>query len=108
MNLQDLRDLIIIIIGITGIVTLFVALVVTLVVGLATRSLIGTLQTILRGEVTPILESIRQTTDSARGTAGFVAETTAKPIIRVYGIVAGARRVVGVLTGLAGRRRRSE
>jgi len=107
MNLQDLRDLIIIIIGITGIVTLFVALVMTLVIGVATHSLIGTLQTLLRGEVTPILESVRQTTDSVRGTTGFVAETTAKPIIRIYGILAGARRVVGVLTGLAGRRGRS-
>jgi hypothetical protein len=107
MDLQELRDLIIIIFGITGIVMLFVALVVTLVVGLATRSLIGTVQTLLRGEVTPILDSARQTLDNARGTTTFVANTTVSPIIRAYGVVAGVRRVVGVLTGLTGRRRRS-
>jgi hypothetical protein len=107
MDLQELRDLIIIIFGITGIVMLFVALVVTLVVGLATRSLIGTLQTLLQGEVTPILESARQSLDNVRGTTTFVASTTVSPIIRVYGFIAGARRVIGVLTGLTGRRGRS-
>lgn len=107
MDLQELRDLIIIIFGITGIVMLFVALVVTLVLGLATRSLIGTVQTLLQGEVTPVLESARQTLDSVRGTTTFVANTTVSPIIRAYGVIAGARRVVGVLTGLTGRRRQS-
>lgn len=107
MDLQELRDLIIIIFGITGIVMLFVALVVTLVLGLAARSLIGTVQTLLQGEVTPVLESARQTLDSVRGTTTFVANTTVSPIIRAYGVIAGARRVVGVLTGLTGRRRQS-
>ena len=107
MDLQELRDLIIIIFGITGIVMLFVALVVTLAVGLATRSLIGTLQTLLQGEVTPILESARQSLDNVRGTTNFVASTAVSPIIRVYGVIAGARRVIGVLTGLTGRRGRS-
>jgi hypothetical protein len=107
MDLQELRDLVIVIFGITGIVMLFVALVVILVLGLATRSLIGTVQTLLQGEVTPVLESARQTLDSVRGTTTFVATTTASPIIRAYGVIAGARRVVGVLTGLAGRSRHS-
>jgi hypothetical protein len=107
MDLQELRDLIIIIFGITGIVMLLVALVVTLVVGLATRSLIGTVQTLLQGEVTPILESARQSLDNVRGTTTFVAGTAVSPIIRAYGVIAGARRVMGVLTGLTGRRGRS-
>ncbi len=41
MDLQELRDLIIVIFGIMGIFVLLVTLVVVLVVGLAARGLIG-------------------------------------------------------------------
>lgn len=105
MDLQELRDLVIVIFGIAAIVTLFVALVMTLVLGLAARALVATVQNLLRGEVTPLLESVRQATDNVRGTTTFIADTTVAPIIRAYSVLAGTRRVVGVLMGLAGRRR---
>jgi hypothetical protein len=106
MSLEDLRDLIIVIWGILGIVFLAVALVLGIVVGISARGLIGTVQSLLRDDVQPTLRSARQTVDSIRGTTSFVADTAVGPIIRVYGIVSGVRRFLSVVTGFRKRRSR--
>jgi hypothetical protein len=106
MSLEQLRDLIIIIWGIMGVVFLAVALVLGIVVGVSARGLIGTVQSLIRDDVQPTLRSARQTVDSIRGTTSFVADTAVAPVIRVYGIVSGVRRFLSVLTGLGKRRGR--
>jgi len=105
MSLEELRDLIIVIWGILGIVFLVVAVVVSVVVGFAARGLIGTVQGLLRDDVQPSLRSARQTIDSIRGTTSFVADTAVAPVIRVYGAVSGVRRFLGVLSGFRKRKR---
>jgi hypothetical protein len=106
MSLEELRDLIIVIWGIMGIVFLVVALVLAIVVGVSARGLIGTVQGLLRDDVQPALRSARQTADSIRGTTSFVADTAVAPVIRIYGIVSGIRRFLSVLTGFGKRRGR--
>ena len=99
MSLEELRDLVIVIWGILGIVVLAVVLVLTLVVGVAAKGLIGTVQALIRDDVQPTLRSARQTVDSIRGTTSFVADTAVAPVIRVYGMVSGVRRFLSVLSG---------
>jgi hypothetical protein len=106
MSLVDLRDLIIVIWGILGILFLAVAIVVGIVVGISARGLIGTVQSLLRDDVQPTLRSARRTMDSVRGTTSFVADTAVAPVIRVYGIVSGVRRFLSVLGGFRKRRSR--
>ena len=106
MSLEELRDLIIVIWGILGIVFLAVAIVLGIVVGLSARSLIGTVRSLLRDDVQPTLRSARQTVDSIRGTTSFVADTAVAPVIRVYGIFSGVRRFLSVLLGFKKRRSR--
>jgi hypothetical protein len=106
MSLEELRDLIIVIWGILGIVFLVVALVLGIVVGLSARGLIATVQSLLRDDVQPALRSARQTVDGIRGTTSFVADTAVAPVIRVYGIVSGIRRFLSVITGFRKRRGR--
>ena len=106
MSLEELRDLIIVVWGILGIVFLLVALVLGIVVGVSARGLIGTVQSLLRDDVQPALRSARQTVDSIRGTTSFVAETAVAPVIRVYGIFSGVRRFLSVLVGFRKRRSR--
>lgn len=105
MNLQDLRDLIIVIFGIMGIVVLFVTLIVVIVVGFAARSLIAVAKDVLKGQLSPTLDSARQVVDDIRGTTSFIADTAVSPIIRLYGLVNGVKRGLAALAGL-GRRRR--
>lgn len=106
MSLEELRDLIIVIWGILGIVFLAVALVLGIVVGVSARSLITTVQSLIRDDVQPALRSARQTVDSIRGTTSFVADTAVAPVIRVYGIFSGVRRFLSVLMGFGKRRSR--
>jgi hypothetical protein len=104
MSLEELRDLIIVIWGILGIVVLAALLVVTLVVGVSVKGLIGTVQGLIRDDVQPTLRSARQTVESIRGTTSFVADTAVAPVIRVYGAVTGVRRFLSVLSGFRRRR----
>ena len=104
MSLEELRDLVIVVWGILGIVFLAVALVLTVVVGLTARGLMSTVQTLLRDDLQPTLRSARQTVDSIRGTTSFVSETAVAPVIRVYGVVSGVRRFMSVLGGFKKRR----
>jgi hypothetical protein len=106
MSLEELRDLIIVVWGILGIVFLAVAIVLGIVVGVSARGLIATVQSLLRDDVQPTLRSARQTVDSIRGTTSFVAETAVAPVIRVYGIFSGVRRFLSVLMGFGKRRSR--
>jgi hypothetical protein len=106
MSLEELRDLIIVIWGILGIVFLAVALVLGIVVGISARGLIATVQNLLRDDVQPAVRSARQTVDSIRGTTSFVADTAVAPVIRVYGIFSGVRRFLSVLLGFGKRRSR--
>jgi len=106
MSLGELRDLIIVVWGILGIVFLAVAIVLGIVVGISARGLIGTVQSLLRDDVQPTLRSARQTVDSIRGTTSFVADTAVAPVIRVYGIFSGVRRFLSVLVGFGKRRSR--
>lgn len=106
MDLQELRDLIIVIFGILGILVLVVTLVVVLVVGFAARGLIGALRGVISAQLSPTLDSARQTMDDIRGTTAFITDTAVSPIIRVYAFVGGVRRGLASLLGLTLRRRR--
>ena len=106
LSLQDVRDIIIIAAGSLAILILLALFVTTVVLGIAVRTLLGVIQTLLREEATPLLHSGKETLGRIKGTTTFVSEAAAGPIIRVYGLVAGARRFLGVLSGVAGRRKR--
>ena len=105
MNLQEIRDLVVIIAG-SMIALTFVALFIfTVVIGFASKSLLSTLNRLAKEELSPLLDSARQTLQTVRGTTTFVSETTVSPIIRVYGIIAAIRRAIAVLLGIVRRRR---
>ena len=107
-GLAEWRDFVIIASGVVLFLALLVILIFTIVVGVAARTVLGSVQTLLRGEVAPILDSLRITLQRIEGTASFISETAVSPVIRVYGIVAGAKRMAGVLSGVTGRKKRRD
>ena len=107
-GLTEWRDVMIIAAGGVFFLALLAILIFTIVVGIAARTVLGSIQTLLRGEVAPILDSVRLTLQRVEGTAAFVSETAVSPVIRVYSVVAGARRMAGVLSGVTGRKKRRE
>ena len=106
LSLADIRDVIIIASGAIAILLLIALFVFTVVVGLALRVLLGTVRALLGEEVTPLVQSTRQTVKRVQGTAAFVTETAVSPVIRVYGVVAGGRRFIAVVSGITNRRKR--
>ena len=106
MNLQDVRDWVIIVSGSLMVLVLFVTLIMVLVVGIAARGLIGVTKGVVKQQLSPTLDSARQVVDDIRGTTSFIADTTVSPIIRLYGLVNGIRRGLMGLAGLGRRRRR--
>ena len=106
LSLQDARDIIIIAAGSLTILVLLAVFIFTVVLGIAARALLGAVRSLLRDEVSPLLRDVHQTVRRIRGTATFISEMAVTPVIRVYGIYAGARRVAGVLSGITGRRNR--
>lgn len=105
MNLDNVRDIVIIVAGSLAVLVLVAVLVFTVVLGLASRALLKTLRSVLKDDLGPLLDSAQQTVQTVRGTTTFIGEKAVSPVIRVYGIVAGARRAVGVVTGVVGRRK---
>lgn len=106
-GLADWRDVMIIAVGSMTFVVLLAILVVVVALGFATRILIRRATKLLNDEVSPLVGSAQETLDTVRGTTSFVSESTVRPIVRVYGVVAGAKRAASVITGI-GRRDSSE
>ncbi len=105
MSLDNVRDVVIIVAGSFAVLVLVAVLVFTVVLGLASRALLRTLRSVLKDDLGPLLDSAQQTVQTVRGTTSFIGEKAVSPIIRVFGVVAGARRAIGVVTGVVGRRK---
>ncbi len=95
-TLQDLRDVTIISFTIAGTVLFLIAIVFTVVIGWATKSTVSKVKGMVSDSVQPTLENVRETTESVRGTVAFVSDYAVTPVMRTYGIIAGARRFMVV------------
>jgi hypothetical protein len=100
ITLGDARDIVVIAYGIAGLVFFFIAIIVLVVLVFSIKGLIGALRSVLDESVKPTLESVKNTADTVRGTTEFVGKTAIAPIVRTYGMFAGVRKGLGVLTGL--------
>ena len=89
MDLANLRDLMIVLSGITGIVVLAVILAVMI---------------LLFNKLSAILGNVKKTTHTVRATTTFFSDTAVKPIIRGAGVLAGVRTAISVIVRLRGRK----
>ena len=87
-----LRDFFIIVLALQGIL-ISVALIVLILQ-------LSALVNLLRSEIKPIIDETRQTLTTVRGTAQFVSQNVAEPVIKVSAAVAGARAFFGELAGI--------
>ena len=70
-GLPEWRDFVIIASGVVLFLALLVILIFTIVVGVAARTVLGSVQTLLKGEVAPILDSLRLTLQRIEGTGAL-------------------------------------
>lgn len=96
-TITDIRDVVIIAAGLLGVLSAAVFLLVTLVLGFLSFRLLRASRKTLSEGVPPILEQARETMQSVKGTADFLGESAAAPVIRAYGLAAGLQRALQVL-----------
>jgi hypothetical protein len=106
LSLAKMRDIVVIVYGVMGILAFFIAILVGLLLFFSIRGLVRTLKELIEESVKPTLDSVRDTAKSIQGTTEFVGTQAVRPVIRAYGIVAGIRSGAGVLSGLTGRKKR--
>jgi hypothetical protein len=74
------------------------------ILGLLSRTLLKKTIIVVDENVRPTLDTVKSTAVSVKGTTEYVAESTVKPVVRAYGVVAGVRRFASVIAGLTGAR----
>ena len=58
---------------------------------------------LVRDNLGPAIDSLKESLDNVKGTTEFAGETVASPIIRVYSVVKGVRTGLGAVTNLPDR-----
>lgn len=105
MSLETLRDLVIVIYGVLGIVLFIVLIAVSVGIYFMVRKLTKLAQEVVTDPVRPALDDLRATANNLRGTSEFIADRAVHPVIRTVAAVRGVKRGLGVVTGLKDRRK---
>ncbi len=106
MNLADLRDIVIIVYGVLGILLFLILIAVAVGVFIIARQLNRMVHELVNDPLNPTLEEVHKTVQNVRGASEFMVDRAVHPVIRTIAVVRGVRRGVGVLTGLPSRLRR--
>ena len=107
VSLGEARDAVIIIYAVLGIVFFLVAIIVALAIFFAVRMLTGLAREAYEESARPLIDDVRGTVQSVRGSAEFVSDQAISPMIRVIAVAQGVRRGVETVAGIARRGRRA-
>ena len=100
VTLADVRDIVVIIYGVMGVVLMLALAIAAFGIWFAVRALTRQLRALLDDPVRPALEEVRKAAENVRGTSEFMADTAVHPIIRAVAAGRGVRRGLGVVTGI--------
>ncbi|MBX3061750.1 MAG: hypothetical protein U0528_16720 [Anaerolineae bacterium] len=89
---QVVRDALIIILALQG-VFISVAMIVLILQ-------FSALVNLLKNEVKPLIDEVRDTASAAKGTAQFVGKNVAEPVIKVASTAAGVTAFLGEIVGI--------
>jgi hypothetical protein len=103
MSLENLRDIVVIVYGIMGIVLMLGLCVAAFGLWFAIRALSAAVQELIKDPIRPTLVEVQKTAQNVRGSTEFVADTAVHPIIRIVSITRGVRRGVATVAGLRNR-----
>ncbi len=105
ITLGEARDTVIIVYGVLGIVFFLIAIIAALAIVFAVRMLTGLAKDAYEESARPLVDEVRGTVQSVRGSVEFVSDQAISPMIRVIAVARGVRRGVEALAGVARRGR---
>ncbi len=97
-TLQDFRDVTIISFTIAGTALFLIGIILTAVIGWVIFGTVRKVRRVVSDSVQPTMENVRETTENVRGTVAFISDYAVTPVVRTYGIFAGARRFIVVVS----------
>lgn len=101
LALEEWRDIFVSVYSVAGTVMFIFGTIFIVIVGVLAISTLNRVRRIMKENVTPTLDSVRETSESVRGTVVFISDNAVKPVVKVYGTVAGVRRFIAVFARLA-------
>jgi hypothetical protein len=94
---EEWRDVIVMCFAVAGTILFLLGWFFTIAIGMLTYSTIRRARNLMTDKVAPTLDSVKETSESVRGTVGFIGDNAVTPVVKVYGAAAGARRFVSVV-----------
>ncbi|RLT33633.1 MAG: hypothetical protein DWI58_21690 [Chloroflexi bacterium] len=103
MSLENLRDIVVIVYAVMGVVLMLALCIAAFGLWFAIRALSSAVQALIQDPIRPTLEEVQKTAQNIRGTSEFVADSAVHPLIRMMSIGRGVRRGVATVVGLRNR-----
>jgi len=100
MSLENLRDIVVIVYGVMGIVLMLGLCIAAFGLWFAIRALSASVQDLIKDPIKPTLQEFQKTAQNVRGTSEFVADSAVHPLIRVMSVGRGIRKGVATVAGL--------
>ena len=104
MSLENLRDIVVIVYGVMGIVLMIALCIAAFGLWFAVRALSSAVQDLIKDPIRPTLQEVQKTAQNIRGTSEFMADTAVHPLIRLVSMGRGLRRGVASVAGLRSKR----
>ena len=82
MDLADLRDIVVIVYGVLGILLFLILIGITVALWLVARQLRGMMKDLIAESVKPTLDHVNQTAQNVRGASDFMVDRAVHPLIR--------------------------
>ncbi|MCY3571000.1 MAG: hypothetical protein F4038_06055 [Chloroflexi bacterium] len=98
-TITDIRDIVIIVAGLLSVIALIVMILATIIVGFLSFRLLRAARKTFQEGVPPLLESAQETVKSVKGTAEYLGDSAAEPVIRAYATASRIQRMFDVLSG---------
>jgi hypothetical protein len=105
---EEWRDLFIMMYMVAGTLLFLLGIILTLVSGFLGVNVLNRVRGILKDNVQPAAQNVKETTENVKGTVAFVSDNAVKPVVKAYGVAAGARRFVSVASKVAGRGKKEQ
>lgn len=106
MDLADLRDIVIIIYGVLGILLFLILIGLAVAIFMIVRQIRRILMDVVSDSVKPALDEVNKTVQNVRGASDFMVDRAVHPVIRVLAVGRGIKRGAGALTGIRSRIRK--
>ena len=105
MTLEMMRDLVIVVYGIMGVLLFLILIVLSVVLFLGLRRLMRVSQEIIDDPIRPALADLRESAYNVKGASEFYSDNAVSPLIKVIAAGRGVKRGVSSFRRMARRAR---